>query len=47
MQERVGGGLMNLCKSFFINHVWQFCLEIEGYFVAYFDRIAVFEAPYH
>ena len=23
------------------------CVEIEGYSVAYFDRIAVFEAPYH
>ena len=28
-------------------HVWQSCVEIEGYSVAYFDRIAVFEALYH
>ena len=27
-------------------HVWQFCVEIEGYPVAYFDRITVFEARY-
>ena len=27
-------------------YMWQSCVEIEGYFVAYFDRIAVFEAPY-
>ena len=26
--------------------MWQSCVEIEGYSVAYFDRIAVFEAPY-
>ena len=26
--------------------MWQSCVEIEGYFVMYFDRIAVFEAPY-
>ena len=25
-------------------HVWQSRVEIEGYSVAYFDRIAVFEA---
>ena len=24
--------------------MWQSCVEIEGYSVAYFDRIAVFEA---
>ena len=27
-------------------YMWQSCVEIEGYFVVYFDRIAVFEAPY-
>ena len=27
-------------------HMWQSRVEIEGYSVAYFDRIAVFEAPY-
>ena len=26
--------------------MWQSRVEIEGYSVAYFDRIAVFEAPY-
>ena len=29
-----------------LSHMWQSCVEIEGYSVAYFDRIAVFEAPY-
>ena len=27
-------------------YMWQSHVEIEGYSVAYFDRIAVFEAPY-
>ena len=27
--------------------MWQSRVEIEGYSVAYFDRIAAFEAPYH
>ena len=27
-------------------HVWQSRVEIEGYFVAYFDRIAAFEVLY-
>ena len=26
--------------------MWQSRLEIEGYSVAYFDHVAVFEAPY-
>ena len=26
---------------------WRSRVEIEGYSVAYFDRIAAFEAPYH
>ena len=26
--------------------MWQSCVEIKGYSVAYFYRIAVFEAPY-
>ena len=26
--------------------MWQSCVEIKGYSVAYFDHIAVFEAPY-
>ena len=26
--------------------MWQFCVEIEGYSVAYFERIAVLGAPY-
>ena len=26
--------------------MWQSRVEIEGYSVAYFDRIATFEAPY-
>ena len=29
-----------------IQCVWQSRVEIEGYSVAYFDRIAAFEAPY-
>ena len=28
-------------------YTWQFSVEIENYFVAYLDRIALFEAPYH
>ena len=28
-------------------HVGQSHVEIKGYFVVYFDRIAVFEVPYH
>ena len=28
------------------SHLWQSRVEIEGYSVAYFDRIAAFEAPY-
>ena len=28
------------------NHMWQSHVEIEGYSIAYFDRIAVFEVPY-
>ena len=27
-------------------HMWQSRVEIEGYSVAYFDRIAAFETPY-
>ena len=27
-------------------HMWQSHVEIEGYSVAYFERIAVLEAPY-
>ena len=27
-------------------YVWQSCVEIEDYSVAYFDRITVFEVPY-
>ena len=26
--------------------MWQFCVEIEGYSVVYFDCIAAFEAPF-
>ena len=28
-------------------HMWQSCVEIEGYSATYFDGIAVFEALYH
>ena len=31
---------------FVLEYVWQSCVEIEGYSVAYFNRIATFEAPY-
>ena len=27
-------------------YMWQSCVEIKGYSVAYFDRIAAFEVPY-
>ena len=26
--------------------MWQSCVETEGYSIAYFERIAVLEAPY-
>ena len=29
------------------HYMWQSSVEIEGYSVAYFNRIAVFEALYH
>ena len=29
------------------SHIWQSRVEIKGYSVTYFDRIAAFEAPYH
>ena len=28
------------------SYMWQSCVEIEGYFIALFIRIAVYEAPY-
>ena len=28
-------------------YMWQSHVEIEGYSDVYFDRIAVFEVPYH
>ena len=37
----------NWSQDMIITHVWQSRVEIEGYSVAYFDRIAVLEAPYH
>ena len=36
----------NEILDIFEKHIWQSCVEIEGYSVAYFDCIAVFEAPY-
>ena len=33
-------------KNFMQNYMWQSRVEIEGYSVAYFDRIVAFEAPY-
>ena len=36
--------------SLHLHHVldmWQSCVEIQGYSVAYFDCITVFKAPYH
>ena len=29
-----------------VTYMWQSRVEIEGYSVAYFDRIVAFEAPY-
>ena len=29
------------------SNMWQSRIEIEGYSVAYFDRITAFKAPYH
>ena len=33
-----------MCFDFYLSHVWQSRVEIEHYSVAYFDRIAAFEA---
>ena len=41
------GGAVYECIIYTVLHMWQSCVEIEGYSVAYFKRIAVFEAPYH
>ena len=41
MSTLVPGVIMN-CKL----HMWQSRVEIEGYSVAYFERIVAFEAPY-
>ena len=30
----------------YLLHMWHYCVEIEGYSIAYFDCIAVFEPPY-
>ena len=38
----------NKCNLFIgVIDIWQSHVEIEDYSVAYFDRIAAFEAPYH
>ena len=37
---------VELLLSSYILHMWQSRVEIEGYFVVYFDCIAAFEAPY-
>ena len=34
------------CKNE-LTYVWQSCVDIKGYFITYFDCIAVFEVPYH
>ena len=33
--------------TFTKNYLRQSRVEIEDYFIAYFNRIAMFEAPYH
>ena len=33
-----------MCFDFYLSHVWQSRVEIEHYSVAYFNRIAAFEA---
>ena len=33
-------------RQVYILYMWQSRVEIEGYSVAYFDRIAAFKAPY-
>ena len=39
---------MRLCTDYsvLVIYMWQSCVEIEGYSVAYFDRIAAFEVLY-
>ena len=39
-------GLQQNRVTQYYTHVWQCHLETEGYPVKYFERIAVFEAPY-
>ena len=39
--------MMCVCVWEGSEYMWQSCVEIKGYFVAYFNRIAVFEAMYH
>ena len=39
----IGTYVLSICTSIRL-HMWQFRVEIEHYSVAYFDRIATFEA---
>ena len=47
------GNAIELCNEIILDfhaglsHVWQSCVEIEGYSIPYFDRIAAFEVLYH
>ena len=34
------------CVTCGTSYLWQSCVEMKGYSVAYFDRIIAFEAPY-
>ena len=38
--------IFNAKKNIYNIHMWQSHVEIEDYFVAYFDRIAAFKVPY-
>ena len=38
--------MLKVTRSCIIKYMWQSCVEIEGYSIAYFDHIAAFEAPY-
>ena len=33
-------------KKYFIDCIWQSCIEIEGYSIGYFHHIAAFQVPY-
>ena len=39
--------LQVVCATKDLMYMWQSCVEIEIYSIAYFDHIAAFKMPYH